>query len=410
MKLHPLWLIFSFSMLIACQPSNPKKQTVFNQQQLDSLTLQLNAIQKAGAIQGFGVAIVNADSVVYEKGFGYADRNIEVPYTKYSLQNIASISKTLIGIALLKAQEMGKLDLDDPIDKYLSYQVVNPNFPEARITIRQLAAHTSSIRDSEVYSRESYVMIEEIDTNKVKDVGIPSSFNAPEKHTDMNQFLEKVLSENGEWYHPEIYLKKEPGSFFEYSNIGATLAAAVIEAATGTPYDQFTDKHILKSLGMNASGWSFQTIDRSNHSQLYGNSETRFPFYTLITYPDGGLITSIHDMGLYLQELILAYQGKGRLLESESYRQLFTPALEESHFDSRDSEFPYNDEYNYGIFMGHTPIGYIGHTGGDPGVSTFMFFDPKKSIGWMLFINTDLNSDEDVNQLFAIWDALRSEA
>ena len=159
---------------------------------------------------------------------------------------------------------------------------------------------------------------------------------------------------------------------------------------------------------MNASGWSFQSIDRAKHSQLYGDSETRFPFYTLITYPDGGLITSIQDMSLYLQELIRASDGKGRLLQAESYRQLFAPALEDSHFEDRDSEFLYNDEYNYGLFMGHTPIGYIGHTGGDPGVSTFMFFDPEENIGWMLFINTDLNSQEDVDQLFAIWDALRN--
>ncbi|MBT8294536.1 MAG: serine hydrolase, partial [Eudoraea sp.] len=64
------------------------------------------------------------------------------------------------------------------------------------------------------------------------------------------------------------------------------------------------------------------------------------------------------------------------------------------------------DEYNMGIFMGHSGIGAIGHTGGDPGVSSMMFFDPNTGIGRFLMINTSLNSQEGANAFFGIMNTL----
>ena len=82
------------------------------------LTEELERIYSKGYINGFSVAIVNQNSILYEKGFGYSDIRANKKYTSNTIQNIASISKTFIGIALLKAQELGKLNLDDPINKY----------------------------------------------------------------------------------------------------------------------------------------------------------------------------------------------------------------------------------------------------------------------------------------------------
>ena len=78
----------------------------------------------------------------------------------------------------------------------------------------------------------------------------------------------------------------------------------------------------------------------------------------------------------------------------------------ENNFTDCDSESPYNDEYNLGIFMGFSAKGYIGHTGSDPGVTSFMFFDSKKKIGRILFINTDFNNKEDFQQFFSVWNTL----
>ncbi len=213
-------------------------------------------------------------------------------------------------------------------------------------------------------------------------------FNSPETYTPMIDFLRKVLSKGGEWYMQEGFLKNKPGEIFQYSNVGATLAAVVLEKATGEPFDRFTTKYILKPLAMSSSGWSFENIDISMHTKLYLNTKTEIPFYSLITYPDGGLLTSVNDLSKYLKELIKGYSGEGTLINKKSYKELFTKQLNAENFPGYDEE----DEYNEGIFMSFTSSGLIGHSGGDPGVSTFMFFNPNTKVGRILLVNTDFDS------------------
>ena len=110
---------------------------------------------KKGQFNGFSVAIVNESGTLYEKGIGYSNVEIKKKYTESTIQNIGSISKTFVGIALLKAQELGKLKLDDPINNYLPFRVKNPFYPETHITIRNLATHTSTITDNEFYLKKN---------------------------------------------------------------------------------------------------------------------------------------------------------------------------------------------------------------------------------------------------------------
>ncbi|WP_340199996.1 serine hydrolase domain-containing protein [Ascidiimonas sp. W6] len=402
--------IFLMLLLSSCHQQTKKIIEPANDDKIikDSLTEVLMEIHKKGFINGFSVAIVTQDSTLYENGIGYADTENKIAYTKNTVQNIASISKTLIGIALLKAQEMGKLSLDDPIEKHLPFKVKNPYYPLEEITIKQLATHTSSIKDANVYNEKSYVLNTKQDSTSGLLKEVSENFNPPENKISIEDFLKNVLSEDGKWYTKESFLKKKPGALFEYSNVGATLAALVLEGATGESYHTFTSKHILQPLKMKSSGWSFDAIDLdlAQHSKLYATPEKEFPLYSLITYPDGGLITSSHDLGLYLTELIKGYSGNGTLLKKESYHELFKKQMSPDQFTERDEENPYNDEYDFGIFIGFSAKGYIGHTGGDPGVSSFMFFDAEKKIGRILIINTDLNNKEGVDEFYAVWDTL----
>ncbi|MEL7123762.1 MAG: hypothetical protein AAFO07_30255 [Bacteroidota bacterium] len=80
------------------------------------------------------------------------------------------------------------------------------------------------------------------------------------------------------------------------------------------------------------------------HTKLYARKDTLLPFYSLITYPDGGLITSVNDLSKYLIELIRAHSGAGMLLTQESYKELFKTQLSDNNFEERDAENPYNDE------------------------------------------------------------------
>ncbi|GAB5554266.1 MAG: serine hydrolase domain-containing protein [Saprospiraceae bacterium] len=378
-----------------------------NQNQLyqDSLTQVLEEWYQQGHFKGFSVAIADEQGTLYTKGFGFANVADQMAYNQETVQNIASISKTFIGISLLKAQEMGLLNLDDPINQYLPFKVVNPNFPEGTITIRHLTNHTSGIVDSDFYDK-SYVL-EEVDPD-TSIYEVDEAFNQLSDKTSIGAFLEKYLTEGGEFYGQENFLEKQPGAQFDYSNVAATLAAYVLEVAAKEPFDAFTRKHILGPLKMNDSGWSFEQIDLAKHTRNYTPEGKPFPRYGLITYPDGGMRASAQDMAKYLTELIKAKNGAGTLLSKASYETYFKASLADTVFEEGRSEAAaFNDEYDMGIFMGINGLGSYGHSGGDPGTASLLFFNPQTARGSYMILNTDINSQEGVDAFFGIMATLK---
>lgn len=371
-----------------------------------ALTEEINATAWQKSFNGFAVSVVDEHNTLYQQGFGLADRAAGTAYTDQTIQNIASISKTFVGIALLKAQEMGKLKLDDPIERYLPFKVLNPAFPDEHITLRQLATHTSSIADNEWYLSKNYYLVPGQDfQGPASGFGDEQAFNPADSAIPMQTFLKNVVAEDGIW-NKNSFTAKRPGESYEYSNVGTALAALVIEQATGRPFDDFTKEHILKPLHMDASGWKRKDLASTACSRLYEKPQTRLPFYECATYPDGGLVTSINDLSKYLTELIKGYNGKGTILSKESYREYFRPQLQAKHFSEREQNNPYNESYNVGIWMGFGYTGYIGHTGGDPGVVSIMFFDPKNNLGRIMVFNTSITDKAGNDAFYNIWNIL----
>lgn len=399
-------VLFFVTAFISCKNGKHTTQTESDILK-DSLTMEIENFRENGIFNGFSVSIVDDKGTLYQKGFGFADIKNKKPYTDFTIQNIGSISKTFVGIALLKAQELGKLKLDDPVNKYLSFKVANPDFPDAEITIRHLATHTSGIVDNEFYLTRNYYLKEDQNLDSVSLVfDEMQMFNPATSMVSMEVFLKNTLLEKGTWYTSETYQNNKPGDVYEYSNLGTTLAAFILEKATGESFDKFTGKHILKPLKMNASGWHFKDVEFSNHSKLYADPATVLPFYSLVTYPDGNFITSVNDLSLYLTELIKGYNGNGTLLNKESYMDFFRPQLKAHNFTERNERNPYNESYNVGIFIGFGYSGYIGHTGGDPGTASMLFFNPKTNIGRILIVNTSFSGKEGSRAFFGIWDIL----
>ncbi|MFC4268746.1 serine hydrolase domain-containing protein [Polaribacter marinivivus] len=400
-------IVISFS---SCNKNKKNTDNPISENQilLDSLTEELDSIQKNGQIIGFAVAMVNQNGVVYEKGFGLANLETKEKYTENTIQHIASVSKTLIGIALMKAKEMGKLNLDDPIKDYLPFKVINPKYPNDVITIRQLATHTSSINDTDQYMNLAWILIKDQDLTNISTNYPEQRLNSSELNIPMEKYLNGYLETNGAYYQDDNYINFKPGERYNYTNIGATLCAFIIEKATGQSFDSFTEEHILKPLNMNSSGWSLEDVDIKKHSKLYRNDNTLLPFYTAITYPDGMLISSSSDMAKYLVELINGFTGEGTLLSKESYKELFTEQLKEQNFETRNAGHPYNGDYSPAIFIGHSAFGYIGHSGGDAGVGTWMYFDKEKKTGRYIVINCDMGNDERARELeyYAVWDKM----
>lgn len=386
-------IIFLFSLLLySCTKKEKTHSSEFLLAQKE-LTEQLTKISTQTDFNGFGVAISNENEVLYQNGFGIANLEPKQKYDENTVQNIASVSKTFIGIAILKAQELGKLQLDDPINKYLSFKVTNPYYPNIPITIRQLTTHTSSINDNEVYMKKTIVLNDTINLKQNLDIDIsPTKFNPPKAKITIEEFLKNTLDNRGKWYLKDVFLNKKPGEIYNYSNIGATLAALVLEKATGISYDKFTTEHILKPLQMNSSGWSFDSVNFSKCTNTFQDKRTPYPFYSLNTYPDGGMLTTSKDMGNYISELLKGFLGKGTLLNKESYQEYFRPQLQAKNFIDRDTS-EYGD-YNIGITMTIFPSGNFGHFGGDPGLFSVIQFDKKKKTARYYIINTNPSGPE----------------
>ena len=90
--------------------------------------------------------------------------------------------------------------------------------------------------------------------------------------------------------------------------------------------------------------------------------------------------------------------------------KLFTEQLNENNFaeGERSADNPYDEDYSPAIFIGHSALGFIGHSGGDAGVGTWLFFDKEKKTGRYIVINCDMGNDDRARELeyYAIWDTM----
>lgn len=383
-------ILFCFIVLLI-QCSFSQSQSVE-----DSLIMKLESIQELGYLPGFAVAIVDQNGTIYEHGFGYRNVEEKKDFTVHSLQNIGSISKTLTGICLMKLSEEEKISLDDPINDYLSLNIHNPYHPEIPITIRHLATHTSTFNDPIEYEH-TYIFPEKI---KLATSDIPKALRKRVPMYNQNvsmpveEFIYKMIHPFGEWYRKKNFLKNKPGTTYSYSNLGAALTGHIIELVTGKTYEEYTREIILDPLGMKATGWSHETVDISNFVGLYLSNDQRIPPYSLITYADGGLITNVHDLSLFFSKMIKGYMtGESEILDSASFQTMMNPAFT-------------SEEKKTGIFWTINGKGEYGHSGGDPGIMTFMMFDPETGIGRIVFTNKFDDEGNGMNQLVYIWKTL----
>ena len=362
---------------------------------------------KGSNMAGMAVAIVNKEKVLYQKEFGYADVAAKRPYTEHTIHNIGSTSKTFIGIALMQLVEQGKLTLDTNINDLLPFEVANPYHPNVAITIRQLATHTSSIRDRTFnYDLRAYTSKDGAKGNRK---GLPLMYKIQFKRMLKNEalplgdFLQNTLTEKGKWYKKKHFYKTTPGTTEHYSNIGAALAGYTVEIVSGEKYADYVVNHILKPLKMEATGWTAATTNAAQFAKRYVNG-VAFPDYHLTTYPDGALISSPADLTRYLMAMIRGYQGDSQLLSAQSFQEMMRNQYQQAPLVHSIQETEGRSGIFWDIFA-KKGTGDIGHNGSDPGILTFMYFDPESGIGCLLFTNTDAE-DKGIKQVVKMWQTL----
>jgi CubicO group peptidase (beta-lactamase class C family) len=356
--------------------------TKISSSSIDSI---IKHIMDKNGIVGLGAAIIIDNKLAWNKGFGYSDKENQKPFTTNTIMNIGSTAKNFTGVCMMKAVEEKKLSLDEDINKYLPFKVINPYYPNEKITLRNIATHTSSLTDRNPFYGETY------------------NYSGGSDEA-LGTFLKNYFDPNGKYYDKENFLNNKPGTYYQYSNIPAALAGYIVEVATGKTLQEYGKQIIFKPLKMKNTGWALSQIKRSKHSKLYdrkGDTLSNIPLYTFPTYPEGGVRTSVMDLSKYFITLLNDGSYKGvKILEQESVQKMKT-----YQFDSSNKPENMNvKKQNSGIFWA-TKLGAtrIGHNGSDPGVRVFMLADLTETIGIVLFINTSI-SDEGI--AFDIYDEL----
>lgn len=363
----------------------------------DSLTNNLHEVFVKDSLPGLCVVLVNARQVIYQKSFGFADIGNQILYTPNTIQHVGSVSKTFIAVALMKAIELGYFTLETDINNILPFKVVNPNQPDSKITIRELANHTSGITDNPVIYPNSYHFYPKLRSfdstalNALRGLG----YQEKVKDTAMASFFYNYLAPGGQYYSKANFGEGAAGGTSSYSNIGSALVAYLIEIRSHLSYADFTTKYILKPLKMDHSGWFIKSIDQKKHAKLYLDQSSYFPLYDLATYPDGALKTSASDLSKYLMAVIKGYQGDKTLLTGSSFKTMFTPQFTKEHLPKNISL----TNRNKGIFWNLYTNGTVGHDGDDPGISAFLFFNPNTGLGGLFLCNRYLSNKQPIIDL-----------
>ncbi len=340
-----------------------------------------------GGIVGLATAVIVDGQIVWTGAYGFADREAQVPLTTQTVMNLASVSKTTIGVSMMRLVDAGKLDLDEHINRYLPFEVRNPHHPEAPITLRHLATHTSSIFDRRDFYAGLY-----------RPVGEPDM--------PLDSLLRSYLVPGGANYSPDNFLTAAPGRSRDYSNLAATLAAYIVERTAGEPFDVHTRRVIFTPLGMTSAGWSSAQVDSTRVSRLYrqdsASTELIAP-YTLASYPDGGMRMSVEDLARYFAMLLNGGSSGGiRIIDSlplaEMKRFQWTPTNKPDDYELTEG--------NTGLFWRTKFDGLrVGHGGNDLGVSVEMLTDAKGRVGIIYMSNTSLRGAAN-RHLVTIIDAL----
>ena len=195
----------------------------------DSIDRTIEARMQEAGLVGVGAAIIIDRKIAWAKGYGFSDKQRAVPFTPDTVMNIGSISKTFTAVALLQAVEEGKVSLDEDINTYLPFKVINPSFPKDRITLRHLATHTSGITDRwAVYERLYHW-----------------GGDVPGR---LGDFLAGYFAPGGKDYSPENFVAFKPGTHREYSNIGAGVVGYIVERAVGEKLNVYTKRRIFAPL------------------------------------------------------------------------------------------------------------------------------------------------------------------
>lgn len=320
---------------------------VFAQSEIDSdrISLYIEHIKKSYNIPGITVSVTGLDSTIYLEHFGKINPDEQIL--------IGSCSKSFTALLILKLQQKGLLNINDPVVKYLNwFQYANKSTSD-KIVIKDLLQHTSGI--PAIYGR---ISIEEDSEGSTKNV-IESLLNSIEFES--------------------------PSNNYEYSNINYRLLGFIIEQVTRSKFGEVLNNELLIPFHLrNTSGF---VLNKDNES--FPRSYNYLLYYPIIPFvstynkdeiPAGYIASTASDMAIYLRELMKSYtHNPSLLIEEDTVDSLFTPNGKNQ------------SKYGFGWFISefqNTEVIY--HAGLVEGFNTCMIILPEKEKAIFVAVNSGI--------------------
>lgn len=285
-------------------------------------------------VPGFSVAVAVEGKIVWSQGFGYADLAAKTPVTTATRFRVGSVSKSLTAAGLVLLVEKGALDLDAPIQKYVT------DYPDkgAVITTRELAGHIGGIRHYR---------------------GREALLNKPFPNVRAGL----AIFENDP-------LEAKPGTKYVYSTYGWSVISAVMEKAAHEEFVAYLQENVFAPLGMNATRADRAQVTDPQRTHFYDTSDTeKFveapPVDSSYKWAGGGFLSTTEDLVRFGSAHL-----KPGFFQKSALALLFTS---QKTMDGKATG------YGVGWFVGHDKAGHpIWHHGGNSvGGTTELLLHPS---------------------------------
>jgi len=311
------------------------------------------------AVPGMSAAVVHDQEIVYLGASGFADPDNERPAAPDTLYSICSISKLFTAIGVMQQRDRGALDLDEPLATYLPWfaGLEDVHGDDEAITLRRVLTHSAGL------PRESD----------------SPYWTGPEFDFPTREAVRERLAEQQTLY--------PSGRYFQYSNLGLSLAGEAVAAVTGTSWESYTHDHILEPIGMADTFTSVAEADRTGrlavgYSEHRGGVErerlARFEAEGIA--PAAGMVSSARDLARFASwQMRLLDTGGEEVLRAATLRE-----MQRVHWVDPDWETTWG--LGFAVFqLGDKTV--VGHSGSCPGFYTTFRLVPRDRLAVIVLSN-----------------------
>lgn len=314
----------------------------------------IDSVSKADNIPSIAVAVAKGNSIVWEWARGFADVEKQIPATPQTPYSLASISKpfTATGIMVMVQKELVRLRA--PINHYLG---------GAKVTAREGSADA--------------VTLERILTHRA---GLPLHYQFFYEDTrDARPPMDSTIAR----YAVAVY---PPGDAFQYSNLGYGLLDYVIARKSGMSYPEFMRREVFMPLGLRSTSVGIPPAAANRVAQRYDAENKPIPYYTF-DHPGGSEVySSAHDLVRFgLFHLNARVPGQPRVLAPETREEMrrdHVPAGTPGSFWG----LGWSIDYSLG------GVRRVSHSGGMPGVSTYLALFPEEEVVVAVLLNKSVGA------------------